>query len=208
MFRKSSLCRREVWEFEPTPEHKSLVLLLYRNILKGLVEFKSFRRRSLIAYARIVFRKRKVATEKLLIDECIEEARRAAYVIQKNHDFTKSGEYEYDSMGLPKDTNQDVKTYMEDIYDPEMSKQQFARFQDVIPGQEHLHKQNLGPSAGEHHWKGGNRGKRSEEEEASEDANPLTMSSANYKVTISEEDKVFRPPPPPMERMNPKGWKK
>ncbi|CCD15218.1 unnamed protein product [Trypanosoma congolense IL3000] len=172
---------REAWEFVPTPEHKSLVLLLYRNIIKGLVDFKSIRRRSLIAYCRFAFRRRSMATEKLLIDECIEEARRAIYVLQKHHNFTRTHTYEYDSMGIPRDTGQDVATYMEEVYDPELSRQQFQHFQDVQPGREYLHQQRgLGPTSGQHHWH-------------------EQRSSAEYRVEIREEDKALRPPPPPTE---------
>ncbi|KEG11573.1 hypothetical protein DQ04_02471000 [Trypanosoma grayi] len=171
--------KRESWEYTPTPEHKSLVLLLYRNILKGLMNFKSVRRRSMIAYCRFAFRRRAQATEKLLIDECIEEARRAIYVLEKHHNFTRTRTYEYDSMGIPKDTGQDVQTYMEEVYDPEVSRQQFQHFQDVQPGREYLHQQRgLGPTSGRHHWQ-------------------EQTSSAGYKVEIREEDKALRPPPPP-----------
>eukprot|EP00796_Vickermania_ingenoplastis_P008786 gene8786-6173_t len=146
---------KESWEMESTPEHKALVLLLYRNILKGLVTFKSIRRRSLIAYARLTFRRRAAATEKLLVDECIEEARRALYVIGKHHAFTETRQYEYDTMTMPKDTGQDVKTYMEEVYDPEVSRQQFQHFSDVQPGKEHLHNQKLSPTNDDH---GGRQG--------------------------------------------------
>lgn len=172
--------KRENWEYIPTAEHKSLVLLFYRNILKGLMNYKSIRRRSMIAYARFCFRRRATATEKLLIDECIEEARRAIYVLEKHHNFTKTGTYEFDIMGLPKDTGQDVKTFMEEHYDPEYSRQQFQHFQDVQPGREHLHNQKgLGPTSGAHHWKD-------------------QTSSSGFKVEIRDEDKAMRPPPPPM----------
>ncbi|GET86184.1 hypothetical protein, conserved [Leishmania tarentolae] len=166
------------WEFTPTPEHKSLVLLLYRNVLKGLMNYKSVRRRSMIAYARMCFRRRALATEKLLIDECIEECRRSIYVLEKHHNFTKTGTYEFDSMTLPKDTGQDVKTYMEEVYDPEQSRIQFQNFTDVQPGKEHLHRQGLGPTSGSHHWKD-------------------QRSSEGFKVEIRDEDKALRPPPPP-----------
>lgn len=166
------------WEFHPDADHKALVLLLYRNILKGLVNFKSIRRRSLIAYARMAFRRRSTATEKLLVDECIEEARRALYVLGKHHQFTVTREYEFDSMSLPKDTGQDVKTYMEEHYDPEISRMQFQNFTDVQPGKEHLHRQNLSPTSGQNHWRD-------------------QKNAANYRPEIKEEDKVFRPPPPP-----------
>ncbi|KAG5486460.1 hypothetical protein LSCM4_07391 [Leishmania orientalis] len=169
---------RASWEFTPTPEHKSLVLLLYRNVLKGLVNYKSVRRRSMIAYARMCFRRRAMATEKLLIDECIEECRRSIYVLEKHHQFTKTGTYEFDSMTLPKDTGQDVKTYMEEVYDPEQSRMQFQNFTDVQPGREHLHRQGLGPTSGPHHWKD-------------------QRSSEGFKVEIRDEDRALRPPPPP-----------
>ncbi|RNC31467.1 hypothetical protein TcCL_Unassigned06005 [Trypanosoma cruzi] len=177
--RKPQTEKREPWEYIPTPEHKNLVLLLYRNILKGLMNFKSIRRRSMIAYCRFAFRRRAMATEKLLIDECIEEARRAVYVLGKHHNFTITRSYEFDNMGIPKDTGQDVQRYMEEVYDPELSRQQFQHFQDVQPGKEYLHQQRgLGPTGGKHHWKG-------------------QTSSTEYKVEIREEDKVLRPPPPP-----------
>ncbi|KAH9584160.1 hypothetical protein LSM04_000608 [Trypanosoma melophagium] len=178
---------KEYWEFTPTPEHKSLVLLLYRNILKGLMHFKSIRRRSMIAYCRFAFRRRALATEKLLIDECIEEARRAIYVLEKHHNFTLTRSYEFDSMGIPKDTGQDVQTYMEEVYDPELSRQQFQHFQDVQPGREYLHQQRgLGPTSGQHHWWDGKQNGQRQQQ-----------SSTGYKVEIREEDKVLRPPPPP-----------
>ncbi|KAG5510806.1 hypothetical protein JKF63_07878 [Porcisia hertigi] len=170
--------QRADWEFTPTPEHKSLVLLLYRNVLKGLINYKSVRRRSMIAYARMCFRRRAMATEKLLIDECIEECRRSIYVLEKHHNFTKTGTYEFDTMTLPKDTGQDVKTYMEEVYDPEQSRMQFQNFSDVQPGKEHLHRQGLGPTSGAHHWKN-------------------QKSSEGFKVEIRDEDRVLRPPPPP-----------
>lgn len=166
------------WEFKPDADHKALVLLLYRNILKGLINFKSVRRRSLIAYTRMAFRRRSSVTEKLLADECVEEARRAIYVLGKHHQFTTTRQYEFDSMSLPKDTGQDVKTYMEEHYDPEVSRMQFQNFNDVQPGKEHLHQQNLSPTGGRHHWRD-------------------QKSAASYKPEIREEDKVFRPPPPP-----------
>lgn len=72
----------ESWEFQPTLEHRAMVVMLYRNILKGLVHFKSVRRRSLIAYVRFALRRRANATKKLLTDECIEESRRAIYVLE------------------------------------------------------------------------------------------------------------------------------
>ncbi|KAG5485782.1 hypothetical protein LSCM1_07194 [Leishmania martiniquensis] len=169
---------RASWEFAPTPEHKSLVLLLYRHVLKGLVHYKSVRRRSMIAYARMCFRRRAMATEKLLIDECIEECRRSIYVLGKHHHFTKTGTYEFDSMALPKDTGQDVKTYMEEVYDPEQSRMQFQNFTDVQPGREHLHRQGLGPTSGPHHWRD-------------------QRSSEGFRVEIRDEDKALRPPPPP-----------
>lgn len=170
------------WEMKITPEHRSLVLLLYRQILKSLIHFKSIRRRSLIAYARLTFRRRSAATEKLLIDECVEEARRAMYVLGKHHAFTESRQYEYDSMTMPKDTGQDVKTYMEEVYDPEVSRQQFQHFSDVQPGKEHLHTQKLGPTSGRHHF--GNSGNSN-------------GNGGSFQTEIREEDKVLRPPPPP-----------
>lgn len=182
--------KRASWEMEITPEHRALVLLLYRNVLKGLVNFKSIRRRSLIAYARMTFRRRAAATEKLLIDECIEEARRALYVLGKHHAFTETRQYEYDSMTMPKDTGQDVKTYMEEVYDPEISRQQFQHFSDVQPGKEHLHTQRLGPTTGVHHFGRNNSAGREDDDE---NGNP----TGRFKVEIKDEDKAMRPPPPP-----------
>lgn len=176
---------RASWEMKITDDHRALVLLLYRHILKGLINFKSIRRRSLISYARLTFRRRAAATEKLLIDECIEEARRALYVIGKHHAFTETREYEYDSMTMPKDTGQDVKTYMEEVYDPEISRQQFQRISDVQPGKEHLHTQGLGPTSGPSQFRknssGGDGG----------------GNGGAFKIEIKDEDKSLRPPPPP-----------
>jgi hypothetical protein len=154
----------------------------------------------------LTFRKRAKATEKLLIDECIEEARRAVYVLQKNHNFTKTREYEFDSMTLPKDTGQNVKQYMEEVYDPEMSRQEFARFQDVQPGKESMHTQRLGPANGSIQAMR-REGIRPNSTRAAAMANgadgePLSDdedSPSNFRIHISDEDKVFRPPPPPME---------
>ncbi|CUG86758.1 Hypothetical protein, putative [Bodo saltans] len=169
---------------------------MYRNTLKGLLEYKSIRRRSLTAYCRMMFRKRGKATEKLLIDECIEEARRSIYVLQKNHNFTKTGEYEFDSMAMPKDTGQDVKAYMEDVYDPEISRKHFGRFNDVIPGQEDLHNQKMGPTSGEFQARRrAEEGRSATDDEDDEHEDGIT----NFKQKITDEDKVFRPPPPPME---------
>mmetsp|Transcript_48466 Transcript_48466/g.55963 ORF Transcript_48466/g.55963 Transcript_48466/m.55963 type:complete len:115 (-) Transcript_48466:27-371(-) len=105
-------------------------------------------------------------------------------------------------MTLPKDTGQNVKEYMEEIYDPEMSRQEFARFQDVQPGKEGLHTQRLGPTSGEiqkmrldgvrpNSTRAGVNG----DEPLGDDSD----SPSNFKIRISDEDKVFRPPPPPME---------
>lgn len=169
--------KRADWEYTPSAEHKALVLLLYRNILKGLLEFKSVRRRSLIAFTRFAFRRRAAATEKYLIDECIEEARRAVYVLAKHQNFTITKNYEFDAMGIPKDTGQDVRKYMEEVYDPEISRMQFQNFTDVQPGHESEHQQSLSPTSGARHWKG--------------------KQSSQLKVEVSEDDKVRRPPPPP-----------
>lgn len=201
MLKLSRRCLRESWEYEQTPEHRSLVLLMYRQTLKGLMDYKSIRRRSLTAYVRMAFRKRGKATEKLLIDECIEEARRAIYVLQKNHNFTKTGEYEYDSMAMPKDTGQDVKGYMEDVYDPEISRQHFGRFQDVVPGQEDLHNQRMGPTSGEFQMHRRKEKERGSGDDDDEEADGI----GNFKTRITDEDKALRPPPPPMESGR---WKK
>lgn len=191
MLRRSALIRREFWEYEPTPEHKSLVLTMYRNVLKGLLNYKSVRRRSMIAHCRMTFRRRGKATEKLLIDECIEEARRTIYILDKHHKLSLTREYEFDSMAMPKDTGQDVKTFMEEVYDPEVSRQQFANVQDVQPGKEQYHQMS----------------KQSNENRSSGVAggpNPVNFrtakSQSDFKNMIKEEDMVFRPPPPPMSQ--------
>lgn len=170
--------KRAEWEFTPTAEHKSLILTLYRQLLKGLMHFKSIRKRSMITYTRICFRRRAQATEKLLIDECVEECRRAIYIMQKHHNFTLQRTYEFDSMSLPKDTGQNVKEYMENVYDPEVSRMQLQHFADVKPGREDEHKQGLGPTSSSHHWRDGPK-------------------STDMRPQIRDEDKVFRPPPPP-----------
>lgn len=54
-------------------------------------------------------------------------------------------------MTMPKDTGQDVKTYMEEVNDPEVSQAQFQNFTDVQPSTEYLHPQRLGPTGGRHH---------------------------------------------------------
>jgi hypothetical protein len=173
----------EHWEFEPTAGHRSLVILLYREILKGLLEFPSVRKRSLIAWCRIAFRRRGKATEKLLIDECIEEARRAVYVIQKHNDSKKSREYKYDDMFMPKDTGQDVQTYMEEVYDPAASKASFEQVKDVEPGKEHEHRQSLrGANAG--------KGYMSQTEREKVEKRMMEESNATSYYT-------HRPPPPP-----------
>lgn len=179
---------RKEWEFEPTPEHRSLILLLYRHLLKGLLQYKSVRRRSMMAYARMITRRRAKATEKLLIDECVEEVRRAIYVLEKHRSFSETREYFFDSMALPKDTGQDVKTFMEEVYDPEVSKQEFAHIQDVVPGKEQYgNQQGLGPA-------GSAKGKQQSPEEM-----PGTgaKDKFSYRAMIKDEDKAMRPPPPP-----------
>ena len=92
--------------------------MLYRRLLKELVQYKSVRKKSLITFARLSFRRRGNATEKLLIDECIEEARRAIYILDKHNQFHVTKEYKFDDMYLPKDTGQDVEAYMEEVFDP------------------------------------------------------------------------------------------
>ena len=126
------------WEYAPSPEHRSLVLMLYRCVLKDLIEFKSIRRKSLLQWTRLAFRRRAMATEKLLIDECIEEARRSVYVLAKHKTFETTQNYDFDAMYLPKDTGQDVKSYMEKIYDPAASKSAYQNIADVQPGMEDL----------------------------------------------------------------------
>ncbi|RNF02742.1 hypothetical protein TraAM80_06256 [Trypanosoma rangeli] len=42
---------------------------------------------------------------------------------------------------------------LEEVYDPEVSRQQFRHFQDAQPGKEYLHQQRgLEPRSGQHHW--------------------------------------------------------
>lgn len=178
--------RNEFWEWEgPTPEHRSLVVLLYRNILKGLLNMKTIRRRSLTIYTRMSFRRRATATEKLLIDECIEEARRAAYIIQKNVNLSNTNEYEFDTMNLPKDTGQDVKTFMEDHYDPQVSRSQFEHIKDVEPGKEKYHNQRLAANDGY------------AQKKFQEGTREATKNMPNiYGTHVSDEAKQFRPPPP------------
>jgi hypothetical protein len=177
MFRLTRARLREDWEFIPTPEHKSLVLLLYRQTLKSLLNYKSVRKRTVIALTRMTFRRRAKATEKLLIDECIEESRRNLMILGKMQTFTKTGEYEFETTGLPKDTGQDVKTYMEEMYDPEMSKQFMMATQDVTPDNEAEHKGRLHPK--------------------------YTKEEYHAKFAALKEDRVgddirdMRPPPPP-----------
>jgi hypothetical protein len=190
----------EDWEFEPTPAHRSLVILLYRETLKGLLEFPSVRKRSLISWCRIAFRRRGKATEKLLVDECIEEARRAVYVITKHNDSKKSREYKYDDMFMPKDTGQDVQTYMEEVYDPAASKASFEQVKDVEPGKEHEHRGGLrGANAG--------KGYMSQTERELIEKKLMEESQATSYYT-------HRPPPPPGSSQHadpaglPKNWDK
>jgi hypothetical protein len=145
MLRLTRARLREDWEYVPTPEHRSLVLTLYRQTLKSLLNIKSVRKRSLIMYTRLAFRKRAQATEKLLIDECIEEVRRNLMILGKMETMTRTGEYEFDTTGLPKDTGQDVKSYMEEMYDPEVTKQYLMATQDVTPQNEAEYKGKLSP---------------------------------------------------------------
>jgi hypothetical protein len=172
MFRRNVLLRKEWWEFDPTPEHRSLVLMLYRATLKELLTFKSMRRRSLTAHCRFTYRNRAKVTEKLLIDECIEEARRAVYVLTKHNNYQKTGEYEYDSMFLPKDTGQDVGKFMDEVYDPSVGKQQYSKVSDVVPGREDLHQ--------------------------AENRERVKKHRDLFRQTIKDEDKLFRPPAPPV----------
>jgi hypothetical protein len=175
----------EDWEYEIPPGHKELVLMLYRSILKELVIFPSVRRKSLTAYARIAFRRRGKATEKLLIDECVEEARRAVYVLHKHNDMKNTKEYKYDDMFMPKDTGQDVKTYMEEVYDPATSRAMFQNVKDVEPGKEHEHATSL---------RGSNAGKgymsTVEREQVERKMMDQTQSMTYY---------THRPPPPPSQ---------
>lgn len=184
---------RKEWEFEPTPEHRSLILLLYRHLLKGLLDYKSIRRRTMMAYARMITRRRAKATEKLLVDECVEETRRAIYVLEKHRSFSETREYFFDSMTLPKDTGQDVKTFMEEVYDPEISKQEFAHIQDIVPGKEqYSNQQGLGPA-------GSAKGKVAADEAANGTGATGTGAKEkfSYRNMIKDEDKAMRPPPPP-----------
>ena len=121
----------------------------------------------------MTFRRRAPATEKLLIDESVEEARRAIYVSNKLNRLVTTKEYEFDAMFLPKDTGQDVKTYMEDVYDPAISKMQAqSATRDVVPGRESEHQRNAPPMQRTRHNLG--------------------------SVFNDETHKVFRPPPPPV----------
>ena len=173
MLRRSFPRWLESWEFVPSADHKALVLSLYRATLKELIVFKSIRRRSLTMHCRLTYRKRARATEKLLVDECVEEARRAVYVLTKHNNMSKTGNFEFDSMYLPKDTGQDVPRYMEEIYDPAVGKQHAAKANDVVPGKEDLHQSDM----------------KARQEHA----------RSMFSSTIREEDHVFRPPPPPSD---------
>ena len=138
---------RQPWEYTPSRLHRSLVLTLYRNLLKELVTLQTVRRKTLIFLCRTNFRKRAAATEKLLIDECIEEARRAIYTANKMNRLVTEKSYEYDSMFIPKDTGQNVKEYMEEVYDPAVSKRSAAAMtREVVGGREDEH-QRMTPLA-------------------------------------------------------------
>ena len=171
---------REFWEYTPSMEHTSLILLLYRSLLKELIKLPSVRKRTFITYVRLTFRRRSAATEKLLIDECVEEARRAVYIAAKHNAMKESGEYKFDDMFLPKDTGQDVKTFMEDVYDPVMSKRTADEAKDVMPGKEHEHTNTL---RGAHY---------ANDRQARE-----TMKEQLNRPAIKTEDMRLRPPPPP-----------
>jgi hypothetical protein len=176
LFRRSLIQRLEWWEFQPSADHRSLVLTLYRSTLKELLMFKSVRRKSLTMHCRLTYRRRSKATEKLLVDECVEEARRAVYVLTKHNNFAKTGEFEFDSMYLPKDTGQDVSHFMEETYDPAVAKQHIAKgkaSQDVVPGKEDLH--------------------------MNETFERQKAAKGMFKSAIRDEDKMFRPPAPPTE---------
>jgi hypothetical protein len=171
---------REFWEYTPTPEHTSLVLLLYRSLLKELLKLPSVRKRTFITYVRLTFRRRGKSTEKLLIDEAIEEARRGIYVAAKHNAMKESGEYKFDDMFLPKDTGQDVANFMEEVYDPVMSKKQLENVKDVVPGKEDAHG---GALRGAHYM-----------------SNRLARDSMREQLNrpvIKEADMRLRPPPPP-----------
>jgi hypothetical protein len=105
------------------------------------------------------------------------------YVLQKHINMSTTFEYVYDDMALPKDTNQDVATYMEEVYDPEVSRQQFAAVKDVQPGQEALHRQGMAPNSGSMQ-----RAKTTGSEEDRKMAG---------KWMPKPEDIVRRPPAPP-----------
>lgn len=153
--------------------------------MKELQVFASIRRRSFLCYARQEFRRRGKATEKLLIDECIEQARRAVYVLDKHNKMKTTGKYEFDSMFLPKDTGQDVKTYMEEIYDPAISRQQFAHIKDPTPdelGRARLGDPNMMINA----------------------KHALRQKIAGLNATLGKKENdtadLFRPPPPPRKQ--------
>ena len=177
--RKDVYREREWWEYTPSPEHTSLVLLLYRSLLKELVKLPTVRKRTFITYVRLTFRRRAKATEKLLIDECIEEARRGIYVAAKHNAMKETGEYKFDDMFMPKDTGQDVKSFMEEVYDPVMSKRAMENAKDVGPGNE-----NTGNTLRGAHYQTDRLARESMKEQLERPA-------------ITEEDLRLRPPAPP-----------
>eukprot|EP00759_Apiculatamorpha_spiralis_P051068 PhF_6_TR5107/c0_g1_i1/m.7204 len=160
---------RQSWEYIPTPAHKSLVLMIYRNLLKELIPLQTVRRRTLIQYARISTRSRKAVTEKLMIDEFIEEARRSIYIANKMNMMAKTKTFEFDNMYLPKDQGQDVKDFMDNVFDPFMAKVEARnKTRDVVPGKEHLHQ------------------RRTKKKKYSD---PAAFKDESFDI--------FRPPPPP-----------
>merc|ERR1711991_866600 len=100
-----------------------------------------------------------------------------------HNEMKHTKEYKFDDMFLPKDTGQDVKTYMEEVYDPAMSRSQFQDVKDVQPGREQEHAHGL---------RGSNAGKgymSSVERERVERQMMEETQSQNYYS--------HRPPPPP-----------
>ena len=190
-FASTRVLLREDWEYQPSPAHRSLVLMLYRRILKELMEFKSIRKRSITTYVRLCFRRRSHATEKALIDECIEEARRGVYILDKHNQFAKTKEYKYDDMFLPKDTGQDVAGYMEDVFDPVAARGQFGELgADAIAPNEGVQsmKGAQNPALDKTLWGAAS---------AKDIARRKEMAADLSKQNEGAQPSSFRPPPPP-----------
>ena len=100
-------------------------------------------------------------------------------LLGKMHEFTRTGEFMFDSTGLPKDTGQDVKTFMEEMYDPEVSKQFMMATQDVQPGNEDKHSGKLSPHL------------------TAEEFKAKFSSMRDVEDRVTDDIKDMRPPPPP-----------